>query len=438
MMKYDENNITKLLLNIIQMPLKSEIISVSSEKLMPIIEIPDPEAEYKKYIKEYNDEVSIYRKTIKENEEANEKISCFWVIDPSKTKEDYIKEIEKIQNNNSNLLKAVRKEETIAESLKKQLENINNKIEFETKKEDKELKQKRELIDQEILKQKEALFNIKTKIELNNSKIKDNTEQLKYILKDLQTNIDFISSAEEDNCKCPMCNQKIKSVKQNSIYNKILIKKENQEKIIQELNEKIKKNQEENEEMAIDIVKIKEELQNNINFKENNVFSYKKKSLNILELESKRNQINESLINQIQKIEETKKKSGTQFHDIELKLEKLYLSIKNLDMLNDQMEIINQNNKIIKEKKITIQEIEKKLTMLKLYINIKWKIISNRVSYVFGDDFKINLLKFINYEPIRIFEIIYKNVPYENLKNTEKQYVDSIINKKIDFLIKNS
>lgn len=362
-------------------------------------------------------------------EEYQSTINNIYLFKPSWSEEDYLQSLKDYKKNYSIVFGEIKKIENNIKMLQKNLQGINEKINFQTAKEEKQINNKKENINISIDKNKERMLNLKNfldsyKLSLQNieDQIIDNEEEFQ-ILADMQ------SKLKEGKFKCEYCGRTIKSTSEDSLIYKRLTN--NIEKNKNKL-EKILK-QKEKIELNIsyynsELIKVKNDLNNDIAFKKENYNFYKKKSIEILKLEALRDEILNNISSLEKQLKSNPKIKTKQYLDLKDNIKNCELSLINLKKIKEikeqQKNEIEEFNELKKELKNMLEKLEKYIKFISIY----FKIIEQKANEYCGNDFKFKFFKIEeNYKFVPYFNIIYKGINYWELDSKDKKEVDKIL-----------
>lgn len=410
---------------------KNEDVIIYNTELKDLIDINVFE-EYEKDIYNFLNKKREYLLIKEKIKEVEDFINNMYLYNPSWTKEDYLIKLKNDKKTYSILFDEIRKKENNIDILQKKLRVMNEKIEMQEQKENKEIKKRKDNIDNDIEKDKNSLLTLKEKLsfyqlqlEILESDIAKNQEEFN----------DLVETEEElkiGKCKCKLCGSLIKVYSENSLIFKRLMKNLTENK--KQLEKLLNKKESVDKEIAFyesEISKIKIRLHNNIQFKKENNNFYTKKSLEILKLEALRDEI----VNNISKLEEELKtkpqKKSNDYIDLKNRIEKYELSLENLKKSNELRQNINndiQNYKILKTELKNLYDLLKKY---KEFISIYYKICEKKANEYFGNEFKFKLFQFDDVVLKECFEIKYNDIEYSQLDENLKEKVDQIFAEKI-------
>lgn len=417
------------LIKFIPKPTNSEVIvyDISLKNLIDVDVLQEYNKLYPIFVSKRENYINC-KERIKEYESA---INNIYLYKPSWSEIDYLESLKNDKKTYSTLFGEIKKIENNIAMLQRNLKGINEKIEIQKAKENKKINDKKETIEKDIEKNKEKLLNLKKYLDSYNFALKEIEERIKDNEDEFEMLASMQSKLNEGKCKCEYCGRTVTSTGEDSIfykrlYNNIEKNKTKLEKLLKE-KEKIDLNIAfyENE-----LKQVKDNLNNDIQFKKENSNFYTKKNLEILKLEA----IRDDMLNKINEFEKqlaSNSKTKTQsFLNLKSNIEKYELSIDNLNKMKElkesmQTEIENFNN-IKEETKQVFHAIEQYLKFIKIY----YKILEQKASQYCGNDLKFKLCEIEEYKLKPILEIFYKGINYQDLQTKEKEKVDTILAEK--------
>lgn len=421
----------KTLIKFIPKPENKDVI-VYDTSLVDLIDINVFE-EYYKLLPLFLDKKNQLNNINNKIEEYNNTINNIYLYKKNWTKEDYLQVLQNNKKTYSTMFYNIKKTEDNISVLHKKVNNMNEKINIQKIREEKDLQNKLNNIDSEIKHNKNSLL-----------KLEDNLEEEKHQLKNIQESIE--SNEEEFNMLqkmaeelksgtyiCKYCGSRIRNVKETSPIFEILNKNLRNNKT--ELTRLLKKQNKRELNIAYyedERKKIKAELNNDIEFKQQNRTFYQKKSLEILKLEALRDEA----INNISTLEK-QLKNDSQFKSKEylsLKdlINKYELSLNNLKKIEDMKVDIKKDLDSLNNLKAEVNNMEQQINKYLKFITIFYKIYQQKATEYFGKDFIFKLFKIENFEIKEDFIIFYKNIEYDNLDETTKNKIDKFFIEKID------
>ena len=410
---------------------KNEDIIIYNTELKDLIDVNVFE-EYEKVIYDFLNKKREYLLIKEKIKEVEDFINNMYLYNPSWTKEDYLIKLKNDKKTYSILFDEIRKKENNIDILQKKLRVMNEKIEMQEQKENKEIKKRKDNIDNDIEKDKNSLLTLKEKLsfyqlqlEILKSNIEKNQEEFN----------DLVETGEElkiGKCKCKLCGSLIKVYSENSLIFKRLMKHLTENK--KQLEKLLNKKESVDKEIAFyesEISKIKTRLHNNIQFKKENNNFYTKKSLEILKLEALRDEI----VNNISKLEEELKtkpqKKSNDYIDLKNRIEKYELSLENLKKSGELRNNIDDDIQKYKALKINLKDSYDLLKKYKEFISIYYKICEKKANEYLGDGFKFKLYEFDDVVLKECFEIKYNDIEYSQLDKSSKEKVNQIFAEKI-------
>lgn len=366
-------------------------------------------------------------------EEYQKSIDNVYLVKPSWTEEDYLQNLQLVKKTYSTIFGEIKKIENNISMLQKNLKALNEKIQIQNAKEAKKINDKRDNIEKDIENNKEKLLNLKNYLETYNlslkeieNRIADNQEEFELLSK-MQSKLD------EGKCKCELCGRTIKSVDEDSLfYNRLcdnFEKNKNQLEALLKQKEKIELNISYYES---EIQKIKDNLNNDIQFKKENHNFYQKKNIEVLKLEALRDET----INNISKLEkqlnDNSQVKSKQYLELKDKIEKYELSLNNLKKIKEIKS--NSSNEIEKYNnlKLELKEMVDKMNLYIKYIDIYYKILEQKANEYCGSNFKFKFHEIDEYKLVPILKIYYNGIDYEWLSSSVREEVDRILIEKFE------
>lgn len=410
---------------------KNEDVIVYNIELKELIDINVFE-EYEKNINIFLNKKQRYLLLKQKIKEVENFINNMYLFNPSWNKEDYLLKLKNDKKTYSTLFNEIKKKENNILILQKKLKVMNEKIEMQEQKENREIDKMKDTIDKDIEKDKNLLLTLKEKLsfyqlqlEILESNIAKNQEEFN----------ELIETEEElklGKCKCKLCGSLIKIHSENSLIFKRIIKNLTENK--KQLEKLLLKKDSVDKEIAFyesEISKIKIKLHNNIEFKKENNNFYTKKTIEILKLEALRDEI----VNNISK-EENELKTKPQLKSdnyIELKnnIEKYELSLENLKKIDELKQNISDEIYEFKTLKQELTELYDLLKKYKKFIIIYYKIYEKKANEYFGNEFNFKFFEFDDVVFKECFELKYNNIEYSQLDKVSKEKVDKIFAEKI-------
>lgn len=386
-------------------------------------------------LKEYNkiypifinkkEEYEKLEKLIKEYENT---INNIYLYKPNWTEEDYLQSLQNDKKTYSTMYGEIKKIENNIDMLQKKIKGIDEKIEIQIAKEQKNIKDRKDNINKNIEQNKEKLLNLrgflnyyKEYLTKTENEIIENQEDFKFLCM-MQDDL------KEGTYKCKYCGSNVKVNSEDSLVHRRLYK--NLEKNKNELEKLLEQKQKielnvsyyENE-----ISKIKDELNNDIQFKKENFNFYHKKSIEVLKLEALRDE----MINNVSNLEKSLKNhsdiNSKEYLTLKSNMEKYELSLNNLQKIKD---IKNKSEDIIKKFNTLKKELSEMKVVLDKYIKfitIYFKIYEQKANEYCGKDFKFKFFRIKDYEIVEIFSVSYQNIEYTQLPKELKEEVDKIL-----------
>lgn len=388
--------------------------------------------------KEYKDLLPIYNLVLeqflgmKNNIENYERIiNEIYLYKRNWGESDYLLNLQNDKKTYATLFNPIKKIENSIEILKKKVKMINEKIELQKIKEDKQLEDKKNNIDNKINQNLDTLMDLKEKYSTLIIISKNLDERLKNNEEDFNFLKDVINSINNGECRCKYCGSKLTDVSKNSLIYKRAFRNLNENK--EELENILKEKKENDDKISYykeEMKKVREELNNDTNFKKQDSNVYKKKSIEILKLEGNRDSILkniEELQKQLETIPETKSK---QFLELKSNIEKYEISLENLKKIKRLKENLSSQVNDFNKTKKDLEDMQKKMDQYKRFIIIYYKICEQKAAEFCGKNYKFSFFDFEDYTLIETFEIYYNGIKFENLNTKIKTIItDELIKK---------
>lgn len=392
---------------------------------------------------EYNNDLNTYKfKKEKyliidaEIKEYEKNINNIYLYNKTWTEEDYIKMLQNDKKTYSIMFGDIKKIVNNIEISTKKYNTINEKIEMQIKKEQKELEDKKKTINNEIEEYKNNILLLKTKI----SELEIDKKRIEEQITDLQDEINLCLSMQqelEDNTyKCKYCGTIITNKNsKKKIYN---ILEKNIQKASQKL-EKYTKNFEKTETNIAyyenELKKNKSNLNNSIQFKKQDYNFYSKKSIKVLELEAFRDEILKNIDVLKKEYESNKETKNPKYLELKDRISKYELSLQNLEKIKKAKENFKDKYNEAQKLKSDLLKLYDNLTLYKKFIEIFYKIYQQKANDYFGNNIKFKFYKFNNLQLEEIFEIYYNGIEYTQLNKALKEELDNIYFKKLSYFL---
>lgn len=410
------------LIKFIPKPSNRDVI-VYDTSLKDLIDV-DVFSEYKQLLPIFNLSSQMfegYKNNIKEYEKT---LNNIFLYKPNWSEEDYLFYLQNEKKTYANLFGNIKKKESNIDLLQKKIKIIDEKIEFQIAKENKEIEEKKKNIDQKINENVDRLFALKEVYEtlkMERKKIEDAINENQEEFNDLKIIVEGISNGE---CKCRYCGSKLSNVSENSNFYKKTVKNlAKNKKDLEILLEKQQKNKESLAEYETNITEIKQELKNDSSFKSQDFNFYRKKSVEVLKLESQR----ESMANNIsvlqKELENDSQTKSKQFLEMKDRISKYELSLENLQKIKNMKTKIQEERIEYNKLNTELTEMQSKMDQYKKFISIFFKIYEQKASDFCGKGFKFKIFDFENYSLIEKFQVFYNEIEYNNLNKQTKEFV---------------
>lgn len=386
-------------------------------------------------LEEYNKECQLFfqekeeyislSETFKEYEKF---VNSMYLYQRKWNEEDYLGILQNDKKTYSKLYSEIKKTETNISILQKKAKVMQEKIDMQTKIEERNLQEKKDNIDITI-------ENIKDNLDKYRGKLSDYVNDRRIIDKRIENNEEEFNNLQSMNTqlnngvyKCELCGHTIKSVGTDSkIYARLCKKLEvNKE----ELEHLIKKKNDIEANIAFfenEIKKEKSNLQNAISFKKESRNFYRKKSLEILKLEALRDEIINNITLLEKSLKTNHKTKESNFIELKDRISKCEISLENLRKIKVFRMSKEKELKKINELKESLKKHIKRMDEMKKFLIIYFKIYEQRANDYCLNVIKFKIFEFEDYNLKEIFKIYYNNILYEELEQKDKDFVDKIL-----------
>ncbi len=386
-------------------------------------------------LEEYNKECQLFfqekeeyislSETFKEYEKF---VNSMYLYQRKWNEEDYLGILQNDKKTYSKLYSEIKKTETNISILQKKAKVMQEKIDMQTKIEERNLQEKKDNIDITI-------ENIKDNLDKYRGKLSDYVNDRRIIDKRIENNEEEFNNLQSMNTqlnngvyKCELCGHTIKSVGTDSkIYARLCKKLEvNKE----ELEHLIKKKNDIEANIAFfenEIKKEKSNLQNAISFKKESRNFYRKKSLEILKLEALRDEIINNITLLEKSLKTNPKTKESNFIELKDRISKCEISLENLRKIKVFRMSKEKELKKINELKESLKKHIKRMDEMKKFLIIYFKIYEQRANDYCLNVIKFKIFEFEDYNLKEIFKIYYNNILYEELEQKDKDFVDKIL-----------
>ena len=420
------------LINFIPKPSNRDVI-VYDTSLKDLIDV-DVFQEYNDLFPVFKEKYEQYIKYKNDIESYEKEINKIYLFKSDWSEEDYLYHLQNEKKTFSNLYYPIKKIESNIEVLQKKAKMFNEQIELQIAKENKAIEDRKKNIDKRIEENLEKVVNLKdilATLKIEKEKIKESLKENEEDFNILQGIIEDINNGE---CKCRYCKSKLSNVSENSLFYKRTYKNlEENKKQLEKLLEKKEKNDEQFKKYQKEIKEIQAELKNDINFKPESSNFYRKKSIEVLKLEGKR----DAMLKDIEKLEkELKNDSQTKskrFLDLKDKINKYELSLENLQKIKEMKKDLQQKKTLYTQLKEEVLDMKSKMDQYKTFLTIFFKIYEQKAAEFCGKDIKFKIFDFEGYTLIEKFEIYYKTIEFKNLTPQSKETVKKIWEEKFLF-----
>lgn len=416
------------ILKIIPKPTNMEVI-IYDTTLKNLINIDV----FEEYNKDYNNYISKKQQYDILEEEVQQYLKTInnaYLYDTSWNEGDYINMIRNEKKTYSVMYNDIKKIEDKISVSKKKLKTIEEKINLQRIKDHKKIEEEKQNIDSNIEKNKNIYFQIKDKlndykndIQYIQNRIDETNEDREIILKmqdDLNNDI-FI---------CEYCGTKIKSHSNNShIANRIKNNLINNSKQLESLDKRKEKTELEIAYLENKLRNVKQELNNDIEFKKQGKDIYIKKSIEVLKLEG----LKSETINYISNLEKSLKNqphyNSSKFNEIKDKISKYELSLENLQKIKIAKSNMQDKLTLYNSLKNDLLNIEKRLEEYIKFIRIYYKICEQKLNNFIGNNITFKLYSIEKYEIKEILKIYCNNVEYDFLDIKVQENINKILGK---------
>lgn len=421
-------------LNFIPQPTNADVILYDYD-LKDLLDV-DVLAEYKSEYKNYQKKRERFLILKESFERYKDYINSIYLFRKDWNEEDYLKALQNDKRTYSTLYSEIKKKETAISVLQQKSKSMQDRINIQIAKEEKDLELKKENIDQDIEVNKQKLEYYKNKL----SDLKIDESSLQKRIKINEEEFKELQNMDSKLCKgaykCDLCGHLIRSAGPESrIYTRLVKMLEINKQDLENLAQKKEKIDLDIANCENEIKKAKTNLQNSISFKRESGNFYRKKSIEVLKLEA----LQDDIINNISILENELKTNPQvredEFLQLKNRINNCELSLENLKTIKkfkeEKKDEINEYNSL----KLELKKIMEKLNKLKNFLKIYFKIYEQK-----GNEYCLNVIKFKiynfdDYELKEIFEIYYKDTLYEELPKDLKDEVDKILIDKFQIYI---
>lgn len=416
------------ILRIIPKPTNTEVI-IYDTNLKDLLDVDV----FKEYKEEYNNYISKKQQydTLKEEvQQYLNTINKAYLYNTSWDEGDYINMIRNEKKTYSTMYSDIKKIEDKISVSEKKLKAIEEKINLQKIKDHKKIEEEKQNIDDNIEKNKKKYFQIKDKLNEYENDIKYIQNRIDEVNNDKAIILKMKEDLNNDIFVCEYCGSKIKSHGTNSrIANRIENNLLNNSKQLDNLNQRKEKTELEIAYLENELRKVKQELNNDIEFKKQGKDIYIKKSIEVLKLEG----LKSEMINYISNLKKSLKNqphyNSNRFNEIKDKISKYELSLENLQKIkiakSNMQEKLNQYNSLKKD----LSNIEGKLRNYVKFISIYYKICEQKLNNFIGNNITFKLYSIDEYEIKEALKIYYNKVEYELLDTKTQESIDKILGK---------
>lgn len=409
---------------------KNEDVILYDTSLKDLIGI-DVYEEYYKLYPLFESKKNQYLFLKKKIEEYNKFVDNVYLLNHSWTEMDYLENLKNLKKTYSTVFNDIKKIETKIEVSQKKIKNIDDKIQIQTSKENKEIEKKKTTLYEDIEKDREKLNYLK----LNLNNYKQSLSNVNNQINDNEEDFKLLSAMQEQitlgEYKCKYCGSTVKVHSENSPIFQRLYKNLDKNKT------QLEKLLEQKDKLTILINNTKEEINvvknnfnNNMQFAKENYNFYKKKSPEILKLEGLKMSLIKDVVAAKKQLTNNPRFNSKEFENLKDKINKNQLSLDNLRKIKDTRSQLTDD---MKEYKQLESDLKKILNILKKYISfltIYFKIYEQKANEFCGNNIKFKFFKFEEYKLMEILEITYDGVPYTELPNKKKDELDKFLDEK--------
>lgn len=368
----------------------------------------------------------------KNNIESYEKtLNNIYLFKSNWSQEDYLFHLQNEKKTYANLYGPIKKIESNITMLQKKIKMLDDKIQIQIARENKEIETKKKNLDKRINENVDKLITYKQTM----ATLKIEREKIKELSKENQDEFIILQQIIEDinngNCKCKFCGSTLKNVSENSNFYKRTYKNlESNKNELEKILEKKQKNDEQISALEVKMKEVKTELNNDTNFKAEEFDSYRKKSTQVLKLEGERDAILNNVYQLQKELQSNSETKSKQFLDMKDRISKYELSLDNLQKIKKMKESLSKEKDEYLKLKEDLIEMKNKMDQYKAFITIFFKIYEQKAAEFCGKDFKFKIFDFENYSLVEKFEVYYKTIGYEYLAPSARKFVDKTLQEK--------
>lgn len=421
------------LINFIPKPSNQDVI-IYDISLKDLIDT-DVFEEYQLLLPIFKSKVQEYLNCKRSIEEYEKEINKIYLFKTNWSEDDYLFQLQNEKRTYSTLFGPIKKVESNITMLQKKIKNINEKIQMQTVREDKQIEERKEKLEKTINENIEKIIVLKENI----ATLKIEAEKLQQLVQENQEEFNTIQQIVDEinsgNCKCKYCGSILRNVSENSrFFQRTKNNLEENKTELEKLLEKQSKNKEKLDSYTEQYKEAMSKLRNDTNFKKENNNTYHKKSVEILRLEGERDALLKNVTSLQKELENNSKTKEEQFLKIKDKITKYELSLENLQKIKEmQSSIENEKNQFSTLKKEII-EMKAKMEKYKTFLTFFFKIYEQKATDFCGKDFKFKIFDFDEqYNLTEKFEIYYKSVKFENLTPSVQSLVNAVLQQKFVF-----
>ena len=370
---------------------------------------------------------------LKEKIDINNKtINNIYLYNTSWNEEDYLYKLRNDKKTYNTLYYDIKKIENSIEMLNKKMRIMNDKIQMQQTKEQKKIEDKKNSINEDIDKNRNKLLELKEKLSFYKQEetiiiknIAENEDEFSFLT-------DMEQSLKKGDYKCKYCGSIVKIYSENSLIYRRL--KNNLESNKKELEELFTRKEDVDKNIAYyenEILKVKIELKNDIEFKKQDCNFYTKKTIEVLKLEALRDEIINNINEKEKELSSKPSIKSDKYLQLKNDIEKCELSLENLQKLKKVKNEMDSIIDIFNNTKNELIELHTQLQKCVKFIDIYYKICEKKINDFFGSDYNFKLHKINECDIKIVLEIHYKNIEYSELNKQDREEVDKNLSLKI-------
>jgi len=413
---------------------KNEDVIVYDLTLKSLLDVNVIE-EYKKILADYKIKRENYILMEQELEQHKISINNIYLYNKKWSEKDYIEMLQKDKKTYSTYFNDIKKIENNIQILEKKYKILNEQIEIQRNKELKEVETKRKNINNEI---EETKKNI-TKLNTQKNSVKLEHDRYSKQIEELQEDIDLCLAMQQEldnkEYQCQYCGTIITNGNSKKRIFNMLDKKINKNsKILNSYKTSLEKTEKELSYITKELKENKSILENDMEFKKQDYNFYIKKSVKILEMEATRDEIQKDILKYKDEYENNKIVKSEEYKSLKDRIDKYELSLQNLQKIKESKQTFAEEYKIINNLKPILLKQNEKIKFYKKFIEIYFKIYEQKANDYFGNNIKFKLFRFNSLDLEEIFEIYYNGIEYTQLHPKQREELDKICYEKISYL----